>query len=69
MSEKQEIGRDRLGPHGDEFYAALMSAHEGLSFEESAALNARLVLLLANRVGDLELLQAAIKAAKRETGQ
>jgi hypothetical protein len=69
MSEKQEIGRDRLGPHGDEFYAALMSAHEGLSFEESAALNTRLVLLLANRVGDLELLQAAIKAAKRETGQ
>jgi hypothetical protein len=68
MSEKQEIGRDRLGPHGDEFYAALMSAHEGLSLEESAALNARLVLLLANRVGDLELLQAAIKAAKRETG-
>jgi hypothetical protein len=69
MSEKQEIGRDRLGAQGDEFYAALMSAHEGLSFEESAALNARLVLLLANRVGDLELLQAAIKAAKRETGQ
>ena len=69
MSEKQEVGRDRLGAHGDEFYAALMSAHEGLSFEESAALNARLVLLLANRVGDLELLQAAIKAAKRETGQ
>jgi hypothetical protein len=69
MSEKQEIGRDRLGPHGDEFYAALMSAHEGLSFEESAALNARLVLLLANRVGDLELLQAAIKAAKQQTRQ
>jgi len=69
MSEKQEVGRDRLGAHGDEFYAALMSAHEGLSFEESAALNTRLVLLLANRVGDLELLQAAIKAAKRETGQ
>jgi hypothetical protein len=64
MSEKQEIGRDRLGPHGDEFYAALMSAHEGLSFEESAALNARLVLLLANRVGDLAELKALLAAAK-----
>jgi hypothetical protein len=64
MSEKQEIGRDRLGPHGDEFYAALMSAHEGLSFEESAALNTRLVLLLANRVGDLAELKALLAAAK-----
>jgi hypothetical protein len=64
MSEKREIGRDRLGSHGDEFYAALMAAHEGLSFEESAALNARLVLLLANRVGDLAELKALLAAAK-----
>lgn len=65
MAGKDEnIGRDRLGATGDDFYAALMAAHEGLSFEESARLNARLVLLLANRVGDLETLKAAIEAAK-----
>ncbi|MBO6900148.1 MAG: DUF2783 domain-containing protein [Rhizobiaceae bacterium] len=58
-----DIGRDRLGAAGDDFYAALMAAHEGLSFEESAKLNARLVLLLANQVGDLELLKEALAAA------
>jgi hypothetical protein len=65
MSAKDDIGRDGLGAAGDDFYAALMAAHEGLSFEESAALNARLVLLLANRVGDLEALRSALEAAKR----
>lgn len=58
-----DIGRDRLGAAGDEFYAALMEAHEGLSFEESARLNARLVLLLANRVGDLDILRQALAVA------
>ncbi|MBO6541514.1 MAG: DUF2783 domain-containing protein [Rhizobiaceae bacterium] len=60
-----DIGRDRLGAAGDDFYAALMAAHEGLSFEESARLNARLVLLLANQVGDLEALKKALAAAKK----
>lgn len=64
MAADSEIGRDRLGAAGDDFCAALMAAHEGLSFEESARLNARLVLLLANRVGDLETLRAAIEAAR-----
>jgi hypothetical protein len=65
MMDENDIGRDGLGAAGDDFYAALMAAHEGLNFEESAALNARLVLLLANRVGDLEALRAALEAAKR----
>ncbi|MBO6727925.1 MAG: DUF2783 domain-containing protein [Rhizobiaceae bacterium] len=60
-----DVGRDRLGAAGDDFYAALMAAHEGLSFEESARLNARLVLLLANQVGDLEALKKALAAAKK----
>ncbi|MBO6718233.1 MAG: DUF2783 domain-containing protein [Rhizobiaceae bacterium] len=63
--DSNEIGKDRLGAGGDDFYAALMAAHEGLSFEESARLNARLVLLLANQVGDLETLKAAIEAARK----
>lgn len=65
MSEKPDIGRDRLGPAGDDFYEMLMNAHAGLTFEESARLNARLVLLLANQVGDTEALKAAIEAAKK----
>ncbi|WP_048649314.1 DUF2783 domain-containing protein [Nitratireductor soli] len=64
MSRDDDIGRDRLGAAGDDFYAALMAAHDGLSFEESARLNARLVLLLANRVGDIAVLKAALAAAR-----
>ncbi len=60
-----EIGWDRFGADGDDFYAALMAAHEGLSLEESARLNARLVLILANLVGDLETLKQALVAAKK----
>jgi hypothetical protein len=61
-----DLGSDRLGPAGDIFYAALLKAHEGLSPENSARLNARLVLILANQVGDQEVLQAALdKATER----
>ena len=59
-----DIGQDRLGPAGDLFYAALLKAHHGLNDEQSARLNARLVLLLGNLVGDPALLQAAIDKAK-----
>ena len=48
----------------DDFYQALIDAHVGLTDEQSAALNARLVLLLANQVGDLATLQQAIAAAR-----
>lgn len=56
---------DRLHPHGDDFYELLMTAHEGLDFDQSAALNARLVLLLANEVEDFDTLAAAIKRASK----
>lgn len=48
----------------DDFYAALLSAHEGLSKSESDALNARLILILANHIGDAAVLKEALKAAK-----
>ena len=48
----------------DDFYQALIDAHAGLTEEQSAALNARLVLLLANQIGDLATLQQAIAAAR-----
>lgn len=47
----------------DGFYAALVAAHEGLSDAQSALVNARLVMLLANQVGDHEVLAACIAAA------
>ena len=43
---------------------ALMAAHEGLSKPESDALNARLILVLANHIGDRAVLRAALDAAK-----
>ncbi|NGO55088.1 DUF2783 domain-containing protein [Allomesorhizobium camelthorni] len=58
-----DLGRDHLGADGDVFYAALLKAHEGFSPEDSARLNARLVLILANQVGDREVLQAALEKA------
>ncbi len=50
----------------DDFYADLLAAHEGLSKEESDAYNARLILILANQLGDREQLQKALEAAKRK---
>jgi hypothetical protein len=50
--------------HPDDFYQALIDAHAGLSEQESAALNARLILLLANQVGDVDTLKEAIAAAR-----
>lgn len=49
----------------DDTYATLLAAHEGLSKEQSDALNARLILLLANHIGDAEVLQQALTEAKR----
>jgi anthranilate phosphoribosyltransferase len=52
----------------DDFYQALIEAHAGMSEQESAALNARLILLLANQVGDLETLKEAIATARGAPG-
>jgi hypothetical protein len=55
-----------LGTAGDDVYAALMAAHDGLSDHESARLNVRLVLLLMNHIGDPKVIEAAIAAARTE---
>lgn len=47
----------------DGFFAELVATHEELSPEASAALNARLVLLLANHIGDRQVLSEALQAA------
>jgi hypothetical protein len=48
----------------DGFYELLLDAHQGLSAEQSEQLNARLILLLANQVGDARVLKACIEAAR-----
>lgn len=58
-----DVASDKLGVHGDDFYSALMEIHTGLSEEESHALNARLVLLMANQIGDVETLKAILDEA------
>jgi hypothetical protein len=50
-------------PAPDAFYAALMALHRGLSPEQSGRVNAKLILLLANQIGDIAVLQAAIDKA------
>ncbi len=50
----------------DDFYEALIAAHQGLSIAQSHALNARLVLLLANQVGSLAVLREALAAARAD---
>jgi hypothetical protein len=47
----------------DRFYANLMAVHDGLSKAESDALNARLILILANHIGDETLLTQALQTA------
>ena len=61
------ILEDTLGPHGDTLYNALMDAHAGLSETESHALNARLVLILANEVSDIDRLRKLLETAATET--
>ncbi|ACB36552.1 conserved hypothetical protein [Leptothrix cholodnii SP-6] len=50
----------------DDFYEALILSHHGLSAEQSHALNARLVLLLANHIGDQATLLQALAAARAD---
>jgi len=59
----------RLDPNisrPDDFYEALMNLHRGLGEAQSAAVNARLILLLANHIGDLGVLKQAIALAAED---
>ncbi len=48
----------------DTFYEQLLDAHQGLDRDQSELLNARLILLLANQVGDAQVLEECVEAAK-----
>ena len=55
-------------PSPDDFYERLIATHRGLSDEDSALVNAKLVLLLANHIGDPGVLAQAMAAARDGIG-
>jgi hypothetical protein len=63
------LTRDPNIPDPDGLYAALIEAHSDLDDAGSLALNARLVLLLANHVGDPAVVREAIAVARRSLGR
>jgi hypothetical protein len=50
----------------DDFYETLIETHRGLDDAQSALVNAKLVLLLANHIGDLDVLRTAMAAARED---
>jgi hypothetical protein len=50
----------------DGFYADLLACHDGLTDAQSALVNAKLVMLLANQVADPGSLRAALAAARED---
>ena len=53
-------------PSPDDFYERLIDMHRGLDDAASARVNAKLILLLANHIGDPEVLRAAMNAARAD---
>jgi len=53
-----------LGPESDELFNDLMKAHEGLDREQSEQLNAGLILILMNHIGEPEVIREAIARAR-----
>ena len=53
-------------PSPDDFYDELIGLHRDLTDEQSRLVNARLVLLLANHIGDPAVLRAAMAAARED---
>ena len=51
----------------DDIYEALINLHDGLSEEQSRKVNAKLILLLANHIGDQRVIREAIEIARRTT--
>lgn len=61
----EDLNLDPNLANPDDLYEALIAAHDGLTREESEALNARLILILMNHLGDPAVIRQAIEMAKR----
>ena len=66
MTSKATFNTSANFRDADAFYECLLDAHQGLSREQSELLNARLILILANQIGDSAVLQACIEGARDE---
>lgn len=62
------LRKERNLAEHDGFYARLLATHKDLGEAESHALNARLVLILANHIGDPEVLDEALALARDSAG-
>lgn len=51
---------------GDDFYQELIDMHRDLTDEQSAQVNAKLILILSNHIGDLSVLRAAMARARKD---
>jgi len=63
ISARMPLVREPNLADGDGFYDELLAVHDGLGDEESQALNARLVLILSNHIGDRDVIREALKVA------
>ncbi len=54
---------------GDDFYQLLIDMHRDLSDEQSAMVNAKLILILSNHIGDIAVLREAMALARADAGQ
>ena len=52
---------------GDDFYQLLINTHRDLTEQQSALLNAKLILILANHIGDISVLREAMQLARQTT--
>jgi Protein of unknown function (DUF2783) len=64
MDETMSLNTEPNVSRPDDFYQTLIDAHRGLSDEQSVKLNAKLVLLLANHIGNVDTLREAINKVK-----
>jgi len=60
--------RTELGVENpDDFYARLIELHEGLTTEQSHKINAKVILLLANHVGDTDVLNEVLEYVRKDS--
>ena len=68
-TEQSIINTDPNIASPDDFYQLLIDTHRNLSLEASALVNAKLILLLANHIGDLTVLRQAMIKAREGVGE
>ena len=62
------MNTEALLENPDAFYEALIEMHRDLTPDESQMVNAKLILLLSNQIGDLTLLREAMALARKGVG-